>query len=214
MSYYRNGFDFEIALFGKDSSKRVASQKPWRYTNFSEEVLLAIKNRISDCPDTRIAKSLYSAVFRDLSSFGVDPSGMIFVTTLDTVIDVNHYTDAFFYLPSLPSRLVTIDAFNINEDLLQRLKDFWIDSSKEKVYSFANFQTDIFSYKDGMKIATKNGRTISQNVDYRVLSKFWRPENHFVITPYNVSNYRRRREFAFMIARYFYKEALKQGITK
>lgn len=210
MSTYRNGFDFERALFGKDSSKRITSQEYRRNTRFSEEALLAIKNREVDCPNTKIAKSLHFFVSKGLANLGISSEGLIFIPTLDTVMDTDHFTDALFYLPSLPFRVVTIDAFIIRENQIVELKDLWIDSFEGEYYTLSNFQTDLYSYKEGLRVWLKSGRPPSELVDYRLYSKSSRPENHFVITPYNVSNYRRRREFGQMVAQYFHKEAMKQ----
>jgi hypothetical protein len=193
--------------------------------NFQGDIKEIIKNHSGlDYPNTRIGRSIYSMVKERLNYFGINSEGLLFLSTINTKVDIKHYTDGFFFLPSIPTHPVTLDVFYTDPDRLHSLKDFWMKTSEEGCYSKSNFQSDLFSYKKGMQIwknwkklrdealLTKNEKLKHHDLflvfpsDFRKYAYVHRgrPENHYILTPYDVLTSQRRKEFAWQIAEYLH----------
>jgi hypothetical protein len=206
---YKNGRDFELAVFGERSTP-IQNRVLKGARDFSREFLKLIAQDGLPYPDTAIGSSLYFYIWHYLATFGLDPSGLIFRSSINTALDSYHYLDGLISVPQVFGLPVTIDTFNLNGDLVV-LREHWIDTFEGEVYSESEFQTDLFRFKKGLVVSNVlRGKEdgffpASAFVDLRVDHK--RPENHFILTPYHVENYRRRREFAKMVAGYLAAKA-------
>jgi hypothetical protein len=215
MAYYATGRDFEEAVFGHHSDNPIWNWRPRRKkTAFGKDLKEVICSAKIKHPPTKIGECLYRQVARQLSSLKINPEGLVFLSSINTKADFFHGTDGFFFLPSLFPHLVTVDVFNLNPRgtfSLTGLRESWIDSFSGEFYSEADFQSDMFLLKTGMlewKAAHKNFPAEfcpDQPPDFREFAVRGREENHFVLTPLHVSTYRRRREFAKLVAGYFAK---------
>jgi len=208
--FFRSGYDLEDAVFGRHSSgdkliKKFKGQRP----NFDEDVKRLIREGRGSYPETAIGKSFWFEVNRELGRLGVNSHELVFLSAIDTKVDLRHFADGVFFLPSIPRFPITIDAFNIDLVLLFHLKSLWVDSFGGSVYTLLDFQSDLFRYKAGLSKWKKDCQRlsetnliISQPPDFRTYVNYGRPENHFILTPYDIGTYRRRRIFAKMLARY------------
>lgn len=214
MRTYRNGRDFEDAVFGCQSDDAAFEARRKQRTRFGVEARAFLTQSKITCPDTKIGRALFRQVERELIRLGVSPDGLIFLPTINTTLDFSHGTDALFFLPSLPECLVTVDAFNINPEIFLTLRESWIDSFNGKIYSDLELQSHLFLFKRGMLVCVRNGMTLEPFLkppDFRFFADYGRAENHFVLTPYHTGSYRERRGFAKMVAGYFAKEAAKMS---
>ncbi|OHB07675.1 MAG: hypothetical protein A3G46_03000 [Candidatus Zambryskibacteria bacterium RIFCSPLOWO2_12_FULL_39_16] len=212
----KSGHRFEDLIFGCHSSgdNLVRRFKNGR-ANFQEDIKKVIENHFGpEYPNTPIGKSLYLIVKRELEHSGINSEGLLFLSTINTKVDLRHYTDGFFYLPSVPTHPVTLDVFNIDPEVLENLRNSWVKNFEGEVYSGTNFQSDLSSYKNGMSEwnRQKKGSKELFQIESIEPSDFrkhghhrGRPENHFILTPYDVGTSQRRKEFARMVARYFVK---------
>jgi hypothetical protein len=214
--FFKSGYDLEDAVFGRHSSgeklvEKFGGQRP----DFDKDVRTLIKESWSRYPPASIGKSFWLEVKRELERFGVNTNGLVFLSAIDTKVDLRHFADGVFFLPAIPKFPVTIDTFNLDPDLFRALKIFWVDSFEGAVYTPSDFQSDLFKYKIGLtkwkkdcQKLSETGLTIQLPLDFRTYTNYGRPENHFVLTPHHIVTYRRRREFAKMVASYFAKVAI------
>ncbi|MFA6270470.1 MAG: hypothetical protein WC657_04660 [Candidatus Paceibacterota bacterium] len=210
---FRSGSDLEDAVFGRHSSgeklvEKFRDQRP----DFDEDVRALIRDSYARYPEVLVGKLFWLEVKRELERLGVDPYGLVFLSAIDTKVDLRHFADGVFFLPSVPRYPVTIDTFNLDPGVQKALKDSWVDSFEGHVYTSSDFQSDLFRYKIGLtkwkkdcQKLSETGLTIAQPKDFRQYTTYGRPENHFILPPYHVVTYRRRREFAKMIAGYLLK---------
>lgn len=217
---YRSGLDLEDAVFGRHSSgeeliEKFGGQRP----DFDKDVRRLIREGSGlRYPKTKIGQSLFVEVERGLKRFGLKSGGLVFLSAIDTKVDLRHFADGVFFLPSVPRFPVTIDTFNIDPKILRELKSSWVDSFEGQFYTSYDFQSDLFRYKVGLARWKKDCKALSETgnitlppADFRQYTNIGRPENHFVLTPYHVGTYRRRREFAKMLVKYFAKVAKTTG---
>jgi hypothetical protein len=215
MRRYGSGYDFEDAVFGRHSSGDLFERFGAGRANFSADLLRAIGSSESAFPDTKIGRSLHGLLSKCLDEQKIDPVGLVFVSTVNTKIDLNHYCDGFFFLPSLPNLPITIDAFCIGEKRLWELKNFWIDIFNGHHYSLFDLQNDLFLYKRGLTrwraekpqlgFVSTEMTPLSILPDFRRYADHGRPENHFILTPEYATAYEGRRFFSTMLAKYFAK---------
>lgn len=197
---------FEERIFKKSSHPDLGKED---YRSFKKS-LKEIKDANGVCPypDTNIGKSLHQQTEKELNRLGIDSTGLIILTAVGTKLDFFHSTDGAVCLPSLRPHVAKIDTFYINTQQLLLLKSRWVDSHAGEDYSNLDFQADLFSYKKGFwEYLKKTGNIFFENemlIDFR-LSDCPRPENHFILTPYQADTYRGRREFAKLVAGYFAK---------
>ena len=215
--FYRNGPDFEEAVFGKRSGGLKFVEKFWgQGIAFGPQIQKLLEESESFCPDTQIGQALYRQVAKQLRRYGIDPNGLIFLSAVNTGADAHHGTDGLFYLPSLYPHLVTMDAFNTDERNLKLRREMWIDSFPGQIYSDSDFQSDLFCHKKGFANWRKTHEMsgLSEEgllrIDFRKDSNAARPENHFVLTPGMIGSYEARRSFAKLVAGYFVKVAGKK----
>lgn len=213
----RSGQDYELEIFDHASSGQISEEVLAEIgENFSESAENLIDGSKMIHPNRRVGKSLYRLVQNRLKKVGIDPGGLRFLDALDTSLDWFHFSDGLFYLPSIPGRpglVVTIDAFNIETKRLTHLRDLWWFEYKGDNYSSLNLQTDLFQYKDGLKMWKKMTEQAAEfefdlvlaDDDFRKLAIKGRPENHLVITPYHTEKSESRRVFAQMVANYLIK---------
>lgn len=212
MRTYRTGGEFELDIFGRsvgrDLFKRFGSKK----TDFGDDIKAIIQSTDEVCPPTKIGECLYRQTAKEISRLGVNPEDLVFLPTVDTREDLLG-VDGFLCLPSIPNCFVSVDLLNIDISVLLSLREIWIDSYAGEFYSSANFQSDLFNHKEGLSEWKRNNKSLAEfyvlgweSVDFRQYTKgLKRPENHFILTPYQIGTYRRRREFAKMAAEYFAK---------
>lgn len=218
MGTYRSGYDLEDAVFnchsiGGDLTEKYIGQRP----DFDKDVRRLIRRAICKHPKTKVAEILFGYVEKELKRFGIDTKGLVFLSAINTKVDLKHFADGIFYLPAVPQFPVTIDAFNISSSQIVALKNRWIDDFEEAVYTDSDFQSDLFRFKTGLArwkkecaIAAETGQAIIVPQDFRFYVACSRPENHFVLTPYSISSYKGRnqlKEFAKMVAGYFASKA-------
>lgn len=203
---YKNGRNFERVVFGESSDFGVLNSLPQELPDFNEDLRELIQQSSSRFPQTTLGKSLYDLVARGLDRLGVSSEGLILVSAVNTKVDLRHYLDGFFYLPSVPIYPVTIDLFNLIGE--SKVFDFWVESFDGEQYTWCDYQNDLFQYKTGlfrwMDGVAETGKTgiFGSIVDPRSFSNKGRPENHFVLTPDQMESPRRRKHFAKMVARY------------
>ncbi|MEK7669414.1 MAG: hypothetical protein AAB350_02370 [Patescibacteria group bacterium] len=210
MKTYRSGHDLEDAIFGRHSSGEELIAKFWgQRPDFDKDVKRLIMEGFDRHPDTPIGRSLFLLVEKWLSLIGVNPKGLVFLSAIDTKVDLRHFADGVFFLPSIPTFPITVDAFNIDWKELLFLRDSWIDSFEETIYTISDFQSDLFRYKVGFARWKKDAKMLLAEkvilplpADFRNYTAYGRPENHFVLTPTNIGTHEHRREFARMVARY------------
>lgn len=210
---FKSGYDLEDAIFGRHSSGEKLVEKFWgQRPDFDEDVKALIRDSYARCPETRIGELFWLETKRELDRLGVDHYGLVFLSAIDTKVDLRHFADGVFFLPSVPRFPVTIDTFNLDPGVQKALKDSWVDSFEGSAYTSSDFQSDLFRYKLGLtkwkkdcQKLSETGLTIVQPKDFRAYTSFGRPENHFIMTPYHIGVCRRRREFAKMVARYLLK---------
>lgn len=213
---FRSGLDLEDLVFGRHSSGEELIEKFWgQRPDFDRDVQALIRESWTRYPEALIGKSFWLEVKRELERFGVNVNGLVFLSAIDTKVDLRHFADGVFFLPSVPRFPVTIDLFNLDPVVQKTLKSFWVDSFEGAVYTPFDFQSDLFKHKIGLtkwkkdcQKLSETGLTIQPPADFRPYTNYGRPENHFVLTPYHVVTYRRRRKFAKMVAGYFAKVAL------
>ncbi len=207
--FFKSGHDLEDAIFGRHSSgDELVKRFKRKRKDFSVDLMKILGKSKSPYPDTEIGKSLYWLVKKELSRIGVQDTGLVFVSAINTIVDSRHFSDGLFYLPSVGKFPITIDAFNIYPETLRSLEDLWIDDFSGEVYGFNEFQTDLFLYKNGMvEWRRENGEESlpPQFIDLRKFSKKGRPENHFIITPRDVLTVKGRKFFSKKMADYFAK---------
>lgn len=222
MAYFRTSIDFEEAVFGCSASWNLRQRFGGEKMDFSRDIKSIILSSKITHPPTKIGKCLYRQVAEQLKRYNINPNGLVFLPSVDTKVDLFYGTDGLFFLPTLFPCVVTIDAFNLKSDKLFLLKSLWIDSFAGNFYSNADFQSDLFQYKSGFarwskdnaKSIKETGNPLLKPADFRAyVSTVGRPENHFVMTPANVSTYKQRREFARLVSDYFLKVAGVLGIA-
>lgn len=213
MKIYRSGLEFEDAIFGRHSSgDKLIEKFLGAKINFDKDIRYLIRNTTSSYPNTIIGQLLFGGVEKELRGLKLDVSGFKFVSAIDTKVDLRHFADGLFYLPSVPRFPTTIDTFNIDPAILVGLRDRWIDSFSGSFYSEYDFQTDLFRFKKGALVIKRNGdwknRKQFKGLDPREYATGdGRPENHFILTPSDVGTYEGRRRFVKLIAGYFAKVA-------
>jgi hypothetical protein len=217
MLKFKSGYELEDAIFGCHSSggslvERFAGQRP----DFDKDVKRLIRQSSHQkYPGTQIGRSIFHYAKEELEKLGVNCKGFVFLTAINTKVDLKHFADGIFYLPSVLRFPVTVDTFNIDTKELLELRDSWIDKFEGRVYSDSDFQTDLFRYKAGVStwrkealVAASEGHEIFPPTDFREYTDYGRPENHFVLTPFHLTTYRQRRKFAKMLARYLASKAV------
>lgn len=202
---YKNSRYFELIVFGKSSNFNVLNSLPQELPDFNEDLRELIRQSSLSFPQTTLGKSLYDLVARELDRLGVSSEGLVFISAVNTKVDLRHYLDGFFYLPSVPVYPVTIDLFNLIGE--NKVFDFWVESFEGEQYSWCDYQNDLFRYKTGlfrwMSMAETEETGIFRIInDPRSFSNKGRPENHFILTPNQIDSPRRRKHFAKMVARY------------
>lgn len=213
MKIYRSGLDFEDAIFGRHSSGENLFRKfSGSGQNFSKDIKRLIKVSIMKYPETVLGKLLFLGVEKWLRRLDIRTNGLVFLSAIDTKVDLRHFADGVFYLPSAHQFPVTVDAFNINPATLNSLRELWIDAFDGELYSETHFQNDLFRYKRGLSKLRKNGGwdqkwTFAKSPDFREYVDCGRPENHFILTPLDTGTRERRMTFAKLIAGYFAKVA-------
>jgi hypothetical protein len=200
---FQDGRDFELAVFGEKSTP-IENRVLKGARDFSSEVLQVISAKGPFYPNTLIGSYLHYYISKYLRKFKVDPTGMIFRSTLNTSLDTKQFTDGIIFLPGVEQPLVTIDTFNLETDLGQ-LKDYWLDTFEGQFYGEEIQQSDLYSFKRGISVlsVTSSHKVLfpANFLDPRV--NFKRPENHFVLTPYHVHSDKECRKFSRMVALYF-----------
>jgi len=212
---FRSGSDLEDAVFDRHSSGEELIEKFWgQKPDFDKDIKALIRESSTRFPETLFGKSFWLEVKRELDRLGLSYNGLVFLSAIDTKVDLRHFADGVFFLPSAPRFPVTIDTFNLDQRVFKALKSYWVDSFEGSVYGPSDFQSDLFRYKVGLtkwkkdcQKLSETGLMIAQPNDFRTYTNLGRPENHFVLTPYHVVTYRRRREFAKMVAGYFIEVA-------
>ncbi len=240
--YIRDGQDFEVKVLGHtttlDLQKKFKNQKP----NFATDMRQIIANRnCSRFPQTLLSRSLYYQVEKRLTMLGVLIDELYLFSSIGTIVDLYRETDAFFYLKSNGSEsIVTVDLFFLEENLLPNLIDFWVESHPGLLYTQENLQSDLFRFKRitsevmaGLFEKFRHNGEFSGSFFHsqffrdlwsseyvpqaRILERdpergAFRPENHLVITPYQIVNHRQRKILSALIVdllrRQFPKEAL------
>jgi|GEM_PF-3434356 len=208
--FFKSGFDLEDTVFGHHSSGGQLFRKFKRKRKDFSDDLNSLITKSSDVhPSTQIGGSLYWLTKKELEKLGVDTAGFMFVSAIDSITDLRHFSDGVFYLPSAPQFPVTVDAYNIHPNVLEILEDFWIDDFVGDKYAVSDFQSDLFQYKNGLTEWKRNsqaseaeGFMLVTPVDFRQHTRKRRPENHFIITPRDIGDRAGRRAFARMVARY------------
>ena len=209
--FFKSGFELEDTIFGRHSSGgQLVKKFKRKRKDFSQDLTRLISESSDIHPSTQIGESLYWLTKKELEKLGIDTAGFVFVSAIDSITDARHFSDGVFYLPSVHQFPVTIDAYNIDPKTLDTLEDFWIDDFAEDRYGVADFQSDLFRYKNGSvewkrnnQVSEGEGFFLIQPVDFRLCTKKRRPENHFVVTPRDVGDRAGKRAFARIVARYF-----------
>jgi len=197
--HFKDSERFEEAFFGRCSGDQYL-----KYKSFGDSMIDLIE-RDSDpvYPPTRLGELFFFGVFRELIRNGINPKGLMFRSARKSRADIHHFTDGYFYLPSAPYGLVTIDLFNLDSEICTTLKNQW-DREDE-----ADFQTYLFSYKMGMAEFMKKSDKIAywdRLFNPPIFSSTTkRPENHFVLTPYYTESRQNRKLFTRLVAEYFAK---------
>lgn len=224
--HYRSSVEFERSVLGHCSNG--GHEIFQGESNFSKSIRELIEAPGPDYPDTRIGKSLFQMVREELLRNEASPNGLIFRSAVGTRADARHLTDAFFYLPSVDDFFVSIDLFNIDSENLIALEGVWSSLSKSLVYSRLDLQSDLFMHNRGLFAWTDeqgitggafvhsglgrltkgvahipNRAVCLPSIDFRRYSDRRRPENHFLLTPYNTETSNKRKEFAKMVANCF-----------
>jgi hypothetical protein len=207
---FRSGFDLEDAIFGCHSSgDQLVNKFKRKRKDFSVDLTRLISKSSDIHPNTQIGESLYWLIKKELEKLGVDTTGFVFVSAIDSITDLRHFSDGVFFLPSAPQFPITVDAYNIDPKALDILKDFWVDEFAGNRYDVGDFQSDLFRYKNGSVEWKRNSKTseaegfmLVSPVDFRQHTRKRRPENHFIITPRDIGDRAGRRAFARMVARY------------
>ena len=207
---YNSGIDLEEAVFGRHSNYKHYVEFFGTGSSFVSEIRSIIEASDQRCPNTDIGSALHHQIERQFENRNINSEGLVLLSAVDTKADFHHHTDGFLYSPSFDPYLVTIDLFNIDTKTLLILREKWIDSFDGEIYTEADFQSDLFHQKRGSaewrKVMNKLGDTTPINYpDLRHYDSFCRPENHFIITPYHLGTYEKRRETAKLIAGYFEK---------
>jgi hypothetical protein len=232
--YFKDGFDFEWRVFDYPDEIILDASKFFKPRNFGEDIGRIIKS-ISRSkshrkfPKTPIARNLYFGVVKQLKELGIKTSSLRLFSFLRTDVDRYYGTDALFYLsPSCGCEcVVTIDAYLINPIDLTSLRDYWIESSEEPVYSELMFQRDLFAHKRIFSehagfhgpeylwkrwILSKEYKELWERdyipaiPDEMVDRPMMRPENHLLLAPYHLEKKWRREAFIKLVANEFYKQ--------
>lgn len=214
-----SGYDLEDLIFGRHSSgDQMIKKFKRKRKDFSGDLTRLINESQDIYPKTQIGESLYWLVKKELEKIGVNTAGFVFVSAIDSITDLRHFSDGVFFLPSVPQFPVTVDAYNINSKTLDILEDFWIDDFAGDRYGVGDFQSDLFQYKNGTvewkrnnQVSEGEGFFLIEPVDFRRCTKKRRPENHFIITPRDIGDRAGRRAFARIVARYFASKVVSQG---
>lgn len=217
--FIKSGRDLEDIIFGRHSNgDQMVKKFKRKRKDFSEDLTRLISKSSNIHPSTQIGESLYWLTKKELEKLGVDTTGFVFVSAIDSITDFRHFSDGVFFLPSVPQFPVTVDAYNIDFKTLDILEDFWIDNFAGDRYEVGDFQSDLFQYKNGSaewkrsnKTSEEEGFFLIQPVDFRQHTRKRRPENHFVITPRDIGDRARRRALARTVARYFASKVFSQG---
>lgn len=203
---YRSGRNFERVVFGESSDLDVLNSLPHEPPDFNKDLRELIRQSSLKFPQTILGESLYNLVARELDRLGVSSEGLIFVSAVNTKVDLRHYLDGFFYLPSALLYPVTIDLFNLIGE--GKVFDFWVESFDGEQYSWCDYQNDLFQYKTGLSCWAREHKAGMEepdafgSIDFRLFSNKGRPENHFILTPDQMESPRRRKHFAKMVARH------------
>lgn len=216
---YASGPSFEDVISGRHS--RGAPHRD------SGTLTSGIKSIIADnkClyPDSRVGALLYFGVKAELERLGVNTAGLSLKRSTGSMVDEHHYTDMFFYLPfhfpRYEEHIVTIDLFNLDSEIAEILRNYWVANSSGEGYSEKDYQSDLFLYKSGVSALErihpgfKGWTKIFRADDLRFYTSVFRkkilgrPENHFILIPEYAENRGRRREFIKLVAGYFAKVA-------
>ena len=205
----KSGYDLEDKIFDRHSSgDRLVKKFKRKRKDFSVDLTRLISESSCIYPNTKVGESLYWLIKKELEKLGVDATGFVFVSAIDSITDARHFSDGVFYLPSVHQFPVTVDAYNIDSKSLNLLKDFWIDDFSGDRYKIADFQSDLFRHKNGSVEWKRNNQTSEAEgfllvKPVRQHTRKRRPENHFVITPRDIGDRAGKRAFARMVARYF-----------
>lgn len=208
-SKYRNGLEFEEAVFGLHSHGDSMFEKFGRdTTDFSEDIRSFIENTDA-CPQG-IGESIWWQTGKRLSHLGVDPEGLIFFPGVNSKIDLFHGTDGLFFHPALWPRIVTVDLFHMHPGHYLEMLDSWIDEFKGCVFTPEDAQNNLFLFKRGLSVwhrinrdkieeARRHGQVVVKPEDFRPYADRGRWLNHFIFTPYHIT---RIKDFARMVAEY------------
>ncbi len=234
---FKDGPDFEQALFG-DPVEEVLSGSVRSPTGFNEDVKRIIKSISRSKPHERFPRTVFSrglffGVKKNLMKLGIKANDLRLFSLRGTDADRYYETDALCYLP--PSCgyecVVTIDARLIGLPELCMMREYWIKSSEEPVYSEARFQGDLFAHNRIFDEYLGSGRERNLPPDLRgawILSsgykQLWergyipaipdkmidrpmmRPQNHLILTLYHLQDMQRRKAFARLVAIEFFKQ--------
>lgn len=239
--HFRDGYDFERRVFGLPDRIILESLGTFKPTNFRDDVSRIIKSfsrgkSHERFPRTSIAETLYFGVRKSLGILGVKTNGLRLFSLLGTDADRYYETDALFYLP--PSCgcecIVTIDAWLIGTVSLMQLRDYWIESSGDLVYSEVRFQGDLFAHSrilaEYLKGSTQSDRLRSwafsseyKNLwergylptvpDRMVDRPVMRPENHLILTPHHLEKWG-RESFVQLVATELWKQICIQNLAQ
>lgn len=212
--YFATGPDLEEAMFGPRDKVPDLSEFPGESPEefkqmFAHEISSVILGSTVPYPHADLGRAVYFEIKEQLILKGINPEGLLFISSLDTKADYYYYTDGILYLPSLHPYVVTIDLFNLPTQSLKINLDMWVDSCKSEVYNEIHLQSDLYNYKKGWKKWMKANRDKDLGIKRTHVKDFReyntgnriRPENHFIVTPYHLEHL---KDFAETIAQYFY----------
>lgn len=199
--HYKNSERFEELFFGRCSGGQYLE-----YESFNTSMMDLIEGDSGPAyPPTRLGELFFFGVCKELKRNGMNPEGLMFRSARRSRADIHHFTDGYFYLPSVPNELVTVDLFNLDSEICVILKDQWDRESE------ADFQTYLFSYKMGMaEFMKKSNKALYWDRLFNppiFSSAVKRPENHFVLTPYYTESRQNRKLFIKLVAGHFIKVA-------
>ena len=176
----RDGLQFEEEVLGSRREKRTQLAR----ADFSTAVREVMEFETAQCPDTEVARDLYFFVSRFLRKSGLHGE-LSFISSLGSVADIQHGTDAFFCL-RIGGRefVVTLDLYFFYLALFMwQLKEkypeefAWLNSgsSLRAMKGFLNehyaeFQTFLYGLKRRQ----------------RGMNSAKRSSNHFLLTPIEV----------------------------